>query len=33
LDERDVFGVQQQAAIESIEVPIYAAALGRASSF
>jgi len=33
LDERDVFGVQQQAAIESIEVPIYAAALSRASSF
>jgi hypothetical protein len=33
LDERDVFGAQQQAAIESIEVPIYAAALSRASSF
>jgi Domain of unknown function (DUF4387)/Acyclic terpene utilisation family protein AtuA len=33
LHERDLFGVQQQAAIESIEVPIYAAALSRASSF
>ena len=33
LDERDVFGVQQQAAIEGIKVPIYAAALSRASSF
>jgi hypothetical protein len=33
LHERDVFDVQQQAAIESIEVPIYAAALSRASSF
>jgi hypothetical protein len=32
-DERDVFGVQQQTAIESMEVPIYAAALSRASSF
>ena len=32
LDERDVFGAQQQAAIESIEVPIYAAALSRVSS-
>jgi Domain of unknown function (DUF4387)/Acyclic terpene utilisation family protein AtuA len=33
LDERDVFGVQQQAAIEGMDVPIYAAALSRASSF
>jgi Domain of unknown function (DUF4387)/Acyclic terpene utilisation family protein AtuA len=32
-DGRDVFGVQQQAAIESMDIPIYAAALSRASSF
>ncbi len=33
MDERDVFGAQQQAAIERIDIPIYAAALTRASSF
>ena len=33
MDERDVFGAQQQAAIEHLSIPIYAAALGRASSF
>ena len=33
VDERDVFGTQQQAAIECMEIPIYAAALSRASSF
>jgi hypothetical protein len=33
LDERDVFGVQQQAAIEQMRIPIHAAALARASSF
>jgi Domain of unknown function (DUF4387)/Acyclic terpene utilisation family protein AtuA len=33
MDERDVFGAQQQAAIEHLNIPIYAAALGRASSF
>jgi hypothetical protein len=32
-DERDVFGTQQQAALESMHVPIYAAALTWASSF
>jgi Domain of unknown function (DUF4387)/Acyclic terpene utilisation family protein AtuA len=32
-DERDVFGTQQQAAIEGMQVPIYAAALTQASSF
>jgi hypothetical protein len=33
LDERDVFGAQQQAAIEGLNIPIYAAALAKASSF
>ena len=33
LDERDVFGAQQQAEIERMVVPIYAAALAKASSF
>jgi hypothetical protein len=33
LDERDVFGAQQQAEIERMVVPIHAAALARASSF
>ena len=33
IDERDVFGAQQQAAIERLIVPIYAAALAKASSF
>ncbi|MFT4115361.1 DUF4387 family protein [Bradyrhizobium sp.] len=33
MDERDVFGAQQQSAIEHLSIPIYAAALGRASSF
>ena len=33
VDERDVFGAQQQVAIERMEIPIYAAALSRASSF
>jgi Domain of unknown function (DUF4387)/Acyclic terpene utilisation family protein AtuA len=33
LDERDVFGAQQQAVLEQISIPIYAAALAQASSF
>ena len=33
MDERDVFGAQQQAAIEHLSIPIHAAALTRASSF
>ena len=33
MDERDLFGVQQQMAIESMDIPIYAAALSKASSF
>jgi hypothetical protein len=33
LDERDVFGAQQQADMERTSVPIYAAALARASAF
>lgn len=33
MDERDVFGTQQQAAIEHMNIPIYAAALAKASSF
>jgi hypothetical protein len=33
LDERDVFGVQQKMAIERMDVPIYAVALSKASSF
>jgi uncharacterized protein DUF4387/acyclic terpene utilization AtuA family protein len=32
-DERDVFGSQQQAAIEHMNIPIYPAALAKASSF
>jgi hypothetical protein len=31
--ERDVFGAQQQAAIEGLSIPIYAVALAEASSF
>jgi hypothetical protein len=33
MDERDVFGAQQQAAIERLNIPIYPAALAKASSF
>src|SRR5271156_845634 len=33
MDERDVFGAQQQAAIEQLSIPIYGAALAKASSF
>jgi hypothetical protein len=33
MDERDVFGAQQQAAIERLSIPIYSAALAKASSF
>jgi len=33
MDERDVFGAQQQAAIESMSIPIHAAVLAKASSF
>jgi hypothetical protein len=33
VDERDVFGAQQQAAIERLVIPVYAAALGKASAF
>jgi hypothetical protein len=33
VDERDVFGAQQQADIERISIPIYAATLAMASSF
>jgi Domain of unknown function (DUF4387) len=33
MDDRDVFGVQQQAAIEQMKIPIYMAALAKASSF
>lgn len=33
MDERDVFGVQQQMAIERMDIPIYTAALSKASSF
>jgi hypothetical protein len=33
VDERDVFGAQQQAAIECLTIPIYAEALAKASSF
>lgn len=33
VDDRDVFGAQQQAAIEGLNIPIYAAALAKASSF
>jgi Domain of unknown function (DUF4387)/Acyclic terpene utilisation family protein AtuA len=33
MDERDMFGAQQQAAIEGLNIPIHAAALAKASSF
>jgi hypothetical protein len=33
MDERDVFGAQQQAAIEHMKIPIYATALAKASFF
>lgn len=33
MDERDVFGAQQQAAIECMRIPIHAAVLAKASSF
>ena len=33
MDERDVFGAQQQAALERLKIPIYATALAKASSF
>jgi len=33
MDERDVFGAQQQVAIEQLSVPIYPSALAKASSF
>jgi superfamily II DNA helicase RecQ len=33
MDERDVFGAQQQAAIEHLNIPVCAAALAKASSF
>jgi hypothetical protein len=33
VDERDVFGAQQQATIERLSIPIYAASLAKASSF
>jgi hypothetical protein len=33
MDERDVFGAQQQAALERLRILIYAAALAKASSF
>jgi hypothetical protein len=33
VDERDVFGAQQQAAIEGLTIPIHAAALAHASTF
>jgi hypothetical protein len=33
MDERDVFGTQQQSAIERMNIPIHAAALSKASSF
>lgn len=33
MDERDVFGAQQQVAIEQMSIPIYPAALAKASSF
>jgi Domain of unknown function (DUF4387) len=32
-DERDVFGSQQQAAVEHMNIPIYPTALAKASSF
>jgi hypothetical protein len=33
MDERDVFGTQQRSAIECMHIPIFAAALTRASTF
>ena len=33
MDEHDVFGAQQQVAIEQLSVPIYPIALAKASSF
>jgi hypothetical protein len=33
MDERDVFGAQQQSAVEHLTIPIHATALSRASSF
>jgi hypothetical protein len=33
VDERDVFGAQQQAAVERLNIPIYAMALAKASAF
>jgi hypothetical protein len=33
LDEHDVFGAQQQSAVERLEVPVYAVELAKASSF
>ena len=33
MDERDVFGSQQQVAIERMSIPIYSAALAKVSSF
>lgn len=33
LDERDVFGAQQQSAIEQLSVPVFAQSLARASAF
>jgi hypothetical protein len=33
IDERDVFGAQQQAAIEGLTIPICAVALAKASAF
>jgi hypothetical protein len=32
-DERDVFGAQQQSAIENLSVPVHAQALAKGSSF
>jgi hypothetical protein len=33
IDEHDVFGAQQQSAVERLEVPVYAVELAKASSF
>jgi hypothetical protein len=33
IDDRDVFGTQQQAAIETMDIPIYPSALAKASAF
>lgn len=32
VDERDVFGAQQQTAVENLNIPIYATTLAKASS-